>query len=113
MNRLLASGLVAVLAIAVATPALALDSGNRTSAQPAASDEETGAIDRATLAKGENSFTESQARSRLESAGFTHVGALVLDEQGIWRGTADKGAMTIDVGLDFKGRIAADNARAR
>jgi putative membrane protein len=66
-----------------------------------------------TLVAGENSFTESQARTRIESAGFTHLGALVLDQHGIWRGTANRGAMTVDIGLDFKGNIAADNARAQ
>jgi hypothetical protein len=112
MNRFSTAGLIAALALSAAAPVLALDPGDQTP-QPGTSAEVTGAIDRPTLAKGKNSFTESQARARLEGAGFTHVGALALDGQGIWRGTANRGAMTVDVGIDFKGNIAADNARAR
>jgi hypothetical protein len=111
--------MIGTLAVAAATPVFAEDPGNRIAAQriiplrPAISTEETGAIDRVALEQGKNSFTESQARARIESAGFTHLGVLVLDEHGIWRGTASKGAMTVDIGLDFKGNIAADNARAQ
>jgi hypothetical protein len=107
-----------ILALATASAVFAEGPGNRTEAQrvlqlrPSVSMEQTGAIDRVTLEQGKNSFTESQAKARIESAGFTHIGALVLDEHGIWRGTASKGAMTVDVGLDFKGNVAADHARA-
>jgi putative membrane protein len=113
------AAMVGTLAFAAATPVFAQDSDDRAAAQrvlqhqPAISIEETGAINRVTLLEGKNSFTESQARERIEGAGFTHIGALVLDQHGIWRGTASKGAMTVDVGLDFKGNIAADNARAQ
>lgn len=113
MNSVLAAVLIGTVAIAAAAPVLALDLHDQVTSQPPTSSDETGAIDRVPLELGKNSFTESQAKARLEGAGFTHVGALVLDEQGIWRGTADKGAMTVNVGLDFKGRIAADNARAQ
>jgi hypothetical protein len=111
--------MIGTLVFAAATPVLAIDPGDRAAGQrvlehrPAISTEETGAINRVTLQDGKNSFTESQARARIESAGFTHIGVLVLDEHGIWRGTASKGAMTVDVGLDFKGNVAADHARAQ
>jgi hypothetical protein len=111
--------MIGTLAFAAAMPALAAEPTNRVAAQrivqlrQAISMEHTGSIDRVTLEAGKNSFTESQARTRIEGAGFTHIGALVLDQQGIWRGTASKGAMTVDVGLDFKGNIAADHARAQ
>ena len=59
------------------------------------------------LEPGANSFTEAQARSRLESAGYTNVSALKKDEQGIWRGTAMKDGKQMTVAIDFKGNITA------
>jgi hypothetical protein len=54
---------------------------------------------------GANSFTESQAKSRLEGAGYSNVSALRKDEQGIWRGTAMKDGKRVNVAVDFKGNI--------
>jgi hypothetical protein len=59
------------------------------------------------LEPGANSFTEAQARERLEAAGYTNVSALRKDDQGIWRGTAMKDGRQVSVGIDFKGNIAA------
>ncbi len=59
------------------------------------------------LEKGANSFTEGQARTRLEGAGFTNVTGLVKDADGIWRGTAMKDGKSMTVGFDYKGNIAA------
>ena len=60
------------------------------------------------LEQGANSFTEGQARSRIESAGFTTVTDLKKDGQGIWRGKAKKGSQSVDVGFDYKGNMAAN-----
>ena len=62
----------------------------------------------ADLAKGANSFTEGQARSRVESAGFAKVGGLAKDADGIWRGHAEKGGRTVTVGFDYKGQLASE-----
>jgi hypothetical protein len=59
------------------------------------------------LEKGANSFTEGQARSRIEGAGFTAVTGLHKDDQGIWRGKATRGGATVDVGFDYKGNVGA------
>lgn len=59
------------------------------------------------LVEGENSFTEAQAKERIAEAGYTDVGALKLDEQGIWRGTASKGGTSMSVGLDYQGNVVA------
>ena len=48
----------------------------------------TGALTNVKLEKGANSFTEGEARRRLEKAGFKDVGDLKKDDQGIWRGSA-------------------------
>ncbi|NWJ27531.1 PepSY domain-containing protein [Rhizobium sp. RM] len=56
---------------------------------------------------GKNSFTESQAKTRIEEAGYTNVTALKLDDQGVWRGTATKAGTSTDVALDFQGNVTA------
>ena len=55
--------------------------------------------------EGENSFTESQAKDRIAEAGYTDVGALKLDDKGVWRGTAMKGGKSVQVGLDYQGNV--------
>jgi hypothetical protein len=55
--------------------------------------------------KGSNSFTEGEARSRIEDNGFSSVGALKKDDNGIWRGRAMKGGQQVDVALDYQGNV--------
>lgn len=57
---------------------------------------------------GANSFTETQARSRIEGAGYSAVTALAKDAQGVWRGKATKDGKQIDVSLDFQGNVVAN-----
>ncbi|WP_424134549.1 hypothetical protein [Roseomonas chloroacetimidivorans] len=66
-----------------------------------------------TPAAGANSFTEGQARSRIEAAGFTGVQELKKDESGVWRGRAMRGGQTAEVGLDYQGNVVTGNAPAR
>ena len=54
---------------------------------------------------GANSFTEGQAKSRIESKGYTNVSALKKDDTGVWRGTAMSNGKSVDVSLDFEGNI--------
>lgn len=56
-------------------------------------------------AAGANSFTEGQAKSRIEAAGFSNVSDLTKDKDGIWRATASKGGTTSHVALDFQGNV--------
>ncbi len=56
-------------------------------------------------AKGSNSFTEAQAKSRIEAKGFTNVTALAKDKDGVWRGKGMKGGATHDVALDYQGNV--------
>jgi hypothetical protein len=60
----------------------------------------------ATLAKGHNSFTKSQALHRIEQAGYDHVADLILDGDGVWRANAARAGHPIKVGLDYKGDVA-------
>ncbi len=56
---------------------------------------------------GANSFTESQAKSRLENHGFVNVTNLRKDNSGVWRATATKDGKQQNVSLDFQGSIVA------
>jgi putative membrane protein len=56
---------------------------------------------------GANSFTEGQAKSRIESMGYSSVSSLTKDGQGIWRGKATKDGKSFDVSLDFQGNVFA------
>lgn len=58
------------------------------------------------LEHGANSFTEGQARSRLEAAGFTNLEGLRKDDNGIWRGRGMRAGQQVDVGLDYRGNVA-------
>ncbi|MBY0330043.1 MAG: hypothetical protein K2X49_05165 [Acetobacteraceae bacterium] len=58
------------------------------------------------LEHGANSFTEGQARSRIEAAGFTNLNDLRKDDNGIWRGRAMRGGQQVEVGLDYRGNVA-------
>ena len=54
---------------------------------------------------GRNSFTEGQAKSRIEKAGYKGVTALKKDDNGVWRGKAKKGGTAVDVSVDFQGNV--------
>ena len=54
---------------------------------------------------GANSFTEAQAKDRIEKAGFSQVAGLKKDDQGIWRATASKGGAQVNVSVDFRGNV--------
>jgi opacity protein-like surface antigen len=54
---------------------------------------------------GRNSFTEGEAKSRIEKMGFSDISNLNKDEQGVWRGRAMKDGKTVDVSLDYQGNV--------
>ena len=66
----------------------------------------TGALKSVKLEKGANSFTEGEARRRLEKAGFNDVKDLKKVADGIWGGSAMMDGKPTNVGLDFKGNVA-------
>ena len=65
----------------------------------------SGSLAQEALAPGSNSFTEGQARSRIEDRGFAQVRDLKKDDQGIWRGMAMKDGKSVAVALDYQGNI--------
>jgi putative membrane protein len=54
---------------------------------------------------GANSFTEGQAKSRIEGAGYTEVSGLRKDDNGVWTGSAKKGGQSVTVKVDFQGNV--------
>ena len=61
---------------------------------------------------GANSFTEGQAKSRIEANGYANVSDLKKDDQGVWRGKAQKDGKTIEVAWTFRG-ISSRAKRSR
>ncbi|GEP12303.1 PepSY domain-containing protein [Methylobacterium gnaphalii] len=61
----------------------------------------------AKLEEGSNSFTEAQMHKRLENAGYKDIKGLKKDDKGIWRGQATLNGKAVNVGVDFKGNVAA------
>jgi len=55
---------------------------------------------------GANSFTEAQAKSRIEAQDYRNVSALQKDERGIWRGTAMKDGRSVAVSVDYQGNVS-------
>jgi hypothetical protein len=70
--------------------------------KPADSPQSTGSVE-----PGANSFTEGQARSRIEAQGFSNVTDLRKDDQGIWRGKAMRNGQSTSVAIDYKGTVQA------
>ena len=56
---------------------------------------------------GRNSFTEGEAKSAIEKAGYNNVSELKKDDNGVWRGKASKGGTSTSVSLDFQGNVIA------
>jgi len=46
-----------------------------------------------------------EAKSKIEDAGYTNVGELKKDDNGIWRGKASKGGSSTNVSVDFQGNV--------
>jgi hypothetical protein len=83
-------------------------------AQPANRNADTPAVNRPNSppnpgapAAGANSFTEGQAKSRIENRGFGNVSALRKDDNGVWRGKAMKDGKSVNVSVDFQGNVTA------
>ena len=100
--------------IAVGAAVLVIAAGNAFAQTPANPDAKTPAVATSTTvnpgapAAGANSFTEAQAKSRLEAAGFTNVSGLMKDKDGVWRGKASKAGTVNSVSLDYQGNVTAN-----
>lgn len=58
---------------------------------------------------GKNSFTEEQAKKRLEANGYGNITGLVKDENSIWRASATTAAgAQVKVSVDYQGNIKVE-----
>jgi hypothetical protein len=60
---------------------------------------------------GRNSFTEGEAKSRIEKMGFSNVTNLQKDDNGVWRGRATKDSKTVEVSVDYQGNVIQAGAQ--
>jgi hypothetical protein len=63
----------------------------------------------AALERGANSFTEGQARRRIEDRGYSNVDQLHKDQNSIWQAEATKDGRRVRVGVDFRGNVVEEN----
>jgi hypothetical protein len=98
----------------LATCLLALSAPAVAQQPPASRDGDTPAVNRpnsppnpSAPVAGANSFTEGQAKSRIEDRGFANVSGLRKDGNGVWRGTAMKDGKSMTVSVDFQGNVTA------
>jgi len=57
--------------------------------------------------EGANSFTEAQAKSRIEEAGYSDVKDLKKDDKGIWMAAGMKDGKSVMISMDYQGNIVA------
>jgi hypothetical protein len=99
--------IAAALLGALATPALAQTT------PPATTNGETPAVvtpdtkNPTAPVEGANSFTEAQAKERIEAAGYTAVKDLKKDDKGVWMAAGMKDGKPVMVGLDYQGNVVA------
>lgn len=101
--------LITTAIVAVAIPAMAQQPSppaNRDANTPAVNTPNSPPNPGAPVA-GANSFTEGQAKSRIEARGFTNVAGLKKDGDGVWHGTATQGGKSVKVSVDFQGNVVS------
>jgi hypothetical protein len=94
--------LAAVLPALAQSPAPGTGGVPRSGAQPSAGASDSSG-DGAT--PGRNSFTEGQARARIQAMGYSDVGSLSKTEEGFWTGPAMKNGTPVTVRLDYQGDV--------
>jgi hypothetical protein len=101
--------LLTVAIVAIAIPTMAQQPSppaNRNAKTPAVNTPNSPPNPGAPVA-GANSFTEGQAKSRIESHGFTNVAGRRKDGDGVWRGTATQAGKSLKVSVDFQGNVVS------
>ncbi len=95
---------------AVTTPGMTMpgvgrDSGTGTNSSTPAVQTDSSRRNTSAPVPGANSFTEGQARSRMEEAGYSNLTGLHKDDQGVWRGRGMHAGRSSDVSLDYQGNV--------
>lgn len=97
---------ITLVAACICLPAAAWAQADPVANKPAIATPST--VNPAAPAKGENSFTEEQARSRIEEAGFSNVTGLTLDNDGVWRAEGQKDGTAVTIKMDYQGNITVE-----
>lgn len=95
---------IALAAIAAGT-AFAQNAPTSSTTPPAVSTSSMNSKTTAAPVAGANSFTEAEARSRIEKDGYSDVTKLAMDTNSVWRGTAQKDGKSVRVALDYQGNV--------
>ena len=108
-NAGVAAGTPPVAGVAAGTPPGAGVVDRNTGAAGAAGDNNqavaTTGANAAQPAQGANSFSQGEARQRIESEGYTAVSDLKKGVDGVWRGHGTKNGASVGVWLDYKGNV--------
>lgn len=88
------------VALVAALPAFAVMAQTSTTAPTPSSP-----VDANAPLPGANSFTEGQAKSRLEASGYSDVTGLKKDDQGVWKGSAMNAGAKVNVSVAYRGNI--------
>jgi hypothetical protein len=96
----------AILVLATASAVAQTTPANPNAKTPAVATSST--VNPGAPVAGKNSFTESQAKSRIEAAGFTGVSGLMKDNDGVWHGKAMKAGTAAMVSLDYQGNVTTN-----
>lgn len=96
-----------VLAAIGAGTAFAQNAPTSSTTPPAVSTSNMDSQTTAAPVAGANSFTEAQARSRIEKDGYTDVSGLTKDSNSVWRGMAQKDGKQVSVALDYQGNVVS------
>jgi hypothetical protein len=102
---IIAAALISVSAfsaLAQTTPATAANSNGKTPAVATPDSKNATAP-----VEGANSFTQDQAKSRIEKAGFSDVKNLMKDDKGIWMAAGMKDGKAVNIALDYQGNVVA------
>jgi hypothetical protein len=95
----------AVMVLAVGNAGAQTPPANPNAKTPAVATSNT--VNPGAPAAGANSFTEGQAKSRIEAAGYSDISGLMKDKDGVWRGKASKAGKPFTVSLDYQGNVVA------
>jgi hypothetical protein len=83
-------------------------STNSSTTPPAVSTSTSDSKTSAAPVAGSNSFTESEAKTRIEARGYTGVSGLMKDTNSVWRGKAMKDGKSVAIALDYQGNVTAN-----
>lgn len=113
-NVILAAALLSATALSAAAQTSApATTAPATSAPASSTDGNTPAVATPETAnptapvEGANSFTQEQAKTRIEKAGYTDVKDLKKDDKGIWMAAGMKDGKAVMISMDYQGNIVA------